>query len=624
MDEQKNLIWAMILSAIVVMLYFTFLQPPAPTSTDPATAEQEAGEQVTETNAPPVIIKPREDIIASGDGVRIKIDSPGITGSFLTTGSRLDDISLKRYNKTLDAEDGLVSLLNPEGSESAAYLTDNWTAVDGGSGTQTEWAVVSGDILTPNTPVTLQSSVGPVQIERVLKVDENYLITLSDRLTNTGKKNFDLERKGISRQIGLPKGLTNFFIIQEGPISVVDGSYHELKYKKLRKKGGRTDTGTAGWVGLTDKYWIQSSIAPQGTNIKAESGFRLINNEDVYETSYTTSATTLTPGATIASESYMFAGPKEYKLLNSYEEKNIADFTSAIGWGRLKILVKPISISLSWLGAKIGNLGLGILALTLIIRLLMFPLYNKQYGSMAKMKKVQPMMKKLQTRYKDDRMKLQQEMMALYKREGVNPAAGCLPIIPTIFVFFALYKAVFINIDLRHAGFTSYIQDLSARDPISILNGFGLFPWDGIPPQGTALAFLAIGPLALLYAISMRLMYLLQPTPGGEASEQAQMQAKIFKWMPWVLMFVLAGFPAGLLIYWIWSNLLSFAQQYFITRKNDVDTPVDKFFRKITGKPEPIEATSTSSSDLLDIEPNQVKKKKKASKKKDSSKKGEE
>ena len=623
MDEQKNLIWAMILSAIVVMLYFTFVQPPEPASTDPdaAIAEQQAIEQA---NLPPVVIKPREEVIASGGGVRIKIDSPGITGSFLTTGSRLDDISLKRYNKTLDVEDGLVSLLNPEGSESAAYLTDNWTAIDGGSGAQTEWAVVSGDVLTPNTPVTLQSSVGPVRIERVLTVDENYLITLSDRLTNTGAQNFDLERKGISRQIGLPKGLTNFFIIQEGPISVVDGTYHELKYKKLRKKGGRTDTGTAGWVGLTDKYWIQSAIAPQGTNITAESGFRLINNSDVYETSYTTAATTLTPGATISSESYMFAGPKDYRLLKSYEDKNIADFTSAIGWGRLKILVKPISISLSWLGQNIGNFGLGILALTLIIRLLMFPLYNKQYGSMAKMKKVQPMMKKLQTRYKDDRMKLQQEMMALYKREKVNPAAGCLPMIPTIFVFFALYKAVFINIDLRHEGFAGYIQDLSAREPLSILNGFGLFPWDGIPPQGALVALLAIGPMAVLYAISMRLMYLLQPAPGAGASDQAQMQAKIFKWMPWIFMFVLAGFPAGLLLYWIWSNVLAFLQQYFITRKNGVDTPVDQFFRKITGKPDPIETTSTSSGDLLDIEPNQVKKKKKNTKKSDSSKKGKE
>ena len=200
-------------------------------------------------------------------------------------------------------------------------------------------------------------------------------------------------------------------------------------------------------------------------------------------------------------------------------------------------------------------------------------------------------------------MKLQQEMMALYKKEGANPAAGCLPIIPTIFVFFALYKAVFINIDLRHESFLGYIQDLSARDPLSIINGFGIFPWVGQPEWLPAM--FTIGPLAILYGASMSMMYTLQPAPTMGASEQAQLQAKIFKWMPWLFMFILAGFPAGLLIYWIWSNILSFAQQYWITRKNGVDTPVDKFFRKLFGKPEPI-----AEGAAVEVEPNSVKKKK--------------
>jgi len=355
------------------------------------------------------------------------------------------------------------------------------------------------------------------------------------------------------------------------------------------------------------QYWLQAAIAPQGTAIEAEYDFKFINNSDVYETAYTTGAMTITPGNTIESIGYMMAGPKDYELLKSYESADsvgITGLSNAIGWGKFKILVKPISRTLSWLGNKLGSLGLGILALTLFIKLLMYPLYSKQYASQAKMKKVQPKLKKLQERYKDDRMKLQQEMMALYKKEGANPMAGCLPIIPTIFVFFALYKAVFINLDLRHEGFLGYIKDLSDRDPLSIVNGFGVFPWDGTPEWLPAL--LTIGPLAILYGISMSLMYTLQTPPTAGASEQAQLQSKIFKWMPWLFMFILAGFPAGLLLYWIWSNILSFAQQYHITRKNGVDTPVDKFFRKIFGKAEPI-----PEGGAVDVKPNAVKKKKK-------------
>jgi len=540
MNEQKNLIWAMILSAIVVMLYFSFISPTQQLAEINAQEEiaRLQAEQANETST--LVIeepKSREELIAQGEATRIKIDTPQMTGSFLTTGSRVDDLALKNYNATLNPEDGLVQLLNPAGGERAAYIADNWTAVDGGSGTASAWSVISGDVITPSTPVLLEKQVGSVRIQRELSVDDQFLITLTDRLTNTG------------------------------------------------------------------------SIAPQGTQVEANYDFKFINNSDVYETSYTTASLTLTPGATVNSVGYMMAGPKDYNMLKSYEDAGIGNLTNAIGWGKLKILVKPISRALSWLGEKLGSLGLGILALTLLIKLIMFPLYSKQYASQAKMKKVQPKLKKLQERYKDDRMKLQQEMMALYKREGANPAAGCLPIIPTIFVFFALYKAVFINLDLRHEAFLGYVQDLSARDPLSILNGFGLFPWDGMPDFIPAL--LAIGPLAILYGASMSLMYTLQPAPGMGASDQAALQAKIFKWMPWMFMFILAGFPAGLLIYWIWNNILSFGQQYWITRKNGVDTPVDKFFRKITGKPEPVIA-----GEAVEVEPNSVKKKKKTKSKK--------
>ena len=607
MNEQKNLIWAMILSAIVVMVYFTFLDPNtqrAQLENEEAIAQQKAEYEKQLESQPAVEPKTREQLITQSEATRIKIDTPAMTGSFLTTGSRVDDLALKQYNATLNPEDGLVKLLNPEGGARAAYITDNWTTEDGGSGIASEWALISGDTITPTSSVLLEKQVGDIRIQREVSVDERYLITLTDKLTNTGSSETSVERKGVARQVGLPDDLTNFFIIQEGPISVVDGSYHEQKYKKLKKKGAQTINGEGGWVGLTDKYWLQAAIAPQGNRIKAEYDFKFINNADVYETSYTTSSLTITPGKTIESIGYMMAGPKDYKMLKSYEEAGLNDLTSAIGWGKLKILVKPISRTLSWLGERLGSLGLGILALTLFIKLLMYPLYSKQYASQAKMKKVQPKLKKLQERYKDDRMKLQQEMMALYKKEGANPMAGCLPIIPTIFVFFALYKAVFINLDLRHQGFMGYIKDLSDRDPLSIVNGFGIFPWDGMPEWMPAL--LTIGPLAILYGISMSLMYTLHTTPSAGAGDQAAMMAKMMKWMPWLFMFILAGFPAGLLLYWIWNNILSFAQQYWITRKNGVDTPVDKFFRKIFGRPEPI-----LEGEALDVKPNSVKKAKK-------------
>jgi YidC/Oxa1 family membrane protein insertase len=577
-NDQKNFIMAMVLSGFVLLGYWFFFGKPLAEKARVDAQKEMARAEAIEAN-PPAPIKPRDVVIT--EGTRINVETESLKGSFLTTGTRFDDIELKNYDKTLDPSDGKVVLLTPEGADAAAYLTDNWVGVNNaGFGFDTAWSVVSGTTLTESSPIVMQAEVNGIVIERTVSVDDRYLITLSDKLTNASNGERTIVRKGVTRQHELPEDLTNFFVIQEGPISIVDNKYHEWKYKKLAKKGNWTETGEGGWVGLTDKYWLSAAIAPQGQTITASYDYRAVNNSDVYENSYSMTPLTLTPGVTVESVGYLYVGAKDWGVLTSYEEETgITQMTSAIGWGKMKILVKPINWSLSKLGDSLGNFGLGILALTFIIKLLMFPLFNKQYESQAKMKKVQPKVKKLQTLYKDDRMKMQQEMMGLYKKEGVNPAAGCLPIIPTIFVFFSLYKAVFINIDLRHEPFFGWIKDLSAKDPLSILNGFGLFPWDGVPPG--ILAFLAIGPLALLYGITMSLMYTLTP-PAGDP-----MQAKIFKFMPWVFMFVLSPFAAGLLLYWVWNNILSFGQQYYITRKFKVDTPVDQFWRKITGKQEP-------------------------------------
>ena len=583
MEDQKNFILAMLLSGLVLAGYFfLFAGPAGKKAAEKAALEKE---QATITQ-PALIVEPvksRDVLISSGN--RIKIDSPAFTGSFLTTGSRFDDISLKTYDATLDPADGPVVLLTPEGAEQSSYIMDNWTSVDGGLGANTPWQVTQGDVLTLTTPVILQYENNGVSVQRTITVDDAFLITLTDRVTNTSSTEKTVTRKGVSRQHNLPDGLTNFFILQEGPIAIVDGKYKDMKYKGLKKKGTWREAGESGWVGLTDKYWLTGAIAPQGKAMTADFNFKTINDQDVYEAAYTLAPVTLTPGATIESVGYVYAGAKERTLLAKYEkELGIAQMERAIDWGFIGIIVKPMSTALTFLGTKLGNFGVGILVLTLGIKIVLFPLFNKQYESQAKMKKVQPRLKKIQARHKDDRVKLQQEMMALYKKEGVNPAAGCLPIIPTIFVFFALYKSVFINIDLRHEAFFGWIRDLSAKDPLSILNGFGLFPWDGVPPG--FLAFFAIGPLAILYGISMASIYTLTPQSAG-AGEQAEMMAKMMKFMPWIFMFILAPFATGLLVYWVWNNVLSFLQQYYITRKFKVDTPVDVFWRKITGKEAP-------------------------------------
>ena len=437
--------------------------------------------------------------------------------------------------------------------------------------------MVSGEVLTVDTPVTLAFEGEDYSVQRVISVDKDYLITLKDTLTNTSGKDISMVRKGASRQHGLPEDLTNFFILQEGPIGVLDNSSFKMKYKKLSKKRNVSFQGESGWVGLTDKYWLAATIAPQGQQMSANFGFKNLNGQDVYETSYALAPTVLSPGISIESTGYIFAGAKKRNVLKSYElDLGIAQMERAIDWGALRILTRPFSWALTKFGRMTGNFGVGILLLTLLLKLVLFPLNNKAYSSMAKTKALAPKLEKIKKRFGDDRVKLQQETMALYKKEGVSPVAGCLPMIPQMFIFFALYKSLFITLEMRHAPFFGWITDLSAKDPLSILNGFGIFPWDAIPAQ--ALSFFAIGPLALMYGATMAMMQTLNTPPGDK------MQARIFQWMPLFFMFILAPFAAGLLVYWVWNNILTFAQQYIITRKFKVETPMDRFFNKILGK----------------------------------------
>jgi len=578
MQDQKNLFLAMLLSGIVMFGYYFFYAMPLRKQAQ-ADLEREQAQAAQTAEVEAVEAAGQAPDLSGPKGQRIDIDTASFKGSFLTTGTRFDDIALKDYQNTLDPADGNFQILSPQSAERSAYIMDNWTGRDAGQGSETPWTLISGSKLTESNNVVLGYTGEGFTVERTVSVDDKFLITLTDKVTNTSPGEKTLIRKGVSRQHELPDDLTNFFIIQEGPIAILDSEYTDMKYKGIKKKGSWSENGESGWVGLADKYWLNASIAPQGKQMTAKFDFKSINGQDVYETSYELAPETLSAGTSIESVGYIYVGAKERDVLNNYQKAGISEMERAIDWGLMRIIVRPLSTMLSYFGSMFGNYGVAVLLLTLIIKIVLFPLFNKQYASQAKMKKVQPKLKKLQELYKDDRMALQKEMMALYRKEGVNPVAGCLPVIPTIFVFFALYKTVFINVDMRHAPFFGWIKDLSARDPLSILNGFGILPWDAIPAQ--ALSIVAIGPLAILYALTMSAMYTLTP-PSPDPT-----QARIFKWMPWIFMVVLAGFPAALLLYWVWNNVLSFLQQYYITRKFKVDTPVDAFFRKLTKKDDP-------------------------------------
>ncbi len=598
MEDQKNLITFLLLSTMIFLIWSTFGARKADVIREEAAVQEKVEQEIqAETAAEkPVELKSRDEVINAGQ--RIDIDTPSLKGSFLVQGSRFDNISLKNYNKTLDKDSGNVVLLSPEGAEDAAFIYDNWVIEDKGSGVKTPWSLVSGNTLTPDSTVVLRHTGDGFSVDRTISIDDKFLITLADKVTNTGADEITLVRKGLARQHGIPKGDGDArdisFILHQGAVAIVDKVEQKLPYKKFEDKREATHVGEGGWAGLTDKYWLSAAVAPQGKTITAKFKYRNLNDEQIFESGYTTEPLTLTPGNSINSVGHIFAGAKDRKTLKSYEKtirdgndkvvfQGISEMERAINWGRLGILVRPMTWLISVFAGWVGNYGLAIILLTTLIKLVLFPMFNKQYASQAKMKKVAPKQKRLQDMYKDDRVKLQQEVMKLYRSEGVNPLSGCLPIIPTIFVFFALYKTVFINVELRHAPFFGWLQDLSARDPLSALNGFGALPWEGIPDG--FLSFLAIGPLAIFYGISMAMTFSLSSAQTPDPSnEMMQMQMKIFKWMPWIFMFVLAPFAAGLLIYWIWNNVLSILQQYYITRKYGVETAFDRFFARLRGK----------------------------------------
>ncbi|WP_193368838.1 membrane protein insertase YidC [Pelagibius marinus] len=581
--EQRNLILAIVLS-MAILFGFQFLFPPA---TPP---EQTPGQQQAQTapdgtsvpgSAPSVPGAPsvggvptqpaREDVI--GISPRVSIQTPLLSGSIALRGARLDDLILTQYHETLDDNSAPITLLSPEGSEKAYYSNFGWAPVSGSAvklpTAETLWTAAGGP-LTPSSPVTLTWDNGEgLTFEQVITIDDNYLFTVTQRVVNNGAAAAEMAPYGLISRAGTPPTL-GFYILHEGPVGVFNGSLDDgIKYDDLKDEyqGSRDsviakDT-TGGWLGITDKYWLTALVPEQQTAVKTRFVYNLRGGRDHYQSDFLYPTAKVEPGASVETTSRLFAGAKVVPLLQQYEETyGIINFDLAVDFGWFKILTKPIFYALHWLHAQVGNFGIAILLLTVAIKLVFFPLANKSYKSMAKMRKLQPKMMELRERFAEDKQRLNQEMMALYKKEGANPLSGCLPILIQIPVFFALYKVMFVTIEMRHAPFYGWIHDLSAPDPTTILNGFGLFPWDA--PELGILHVLNIGVWPLLMGISMFLQQKLNPQPPDPV------QAKVFLMMPVIFTFLLSTFPAGLVIYWTWNNVLSMAQQAFIMKRQGV------------------------------------------------------
>jgi YidC/Oxa1 family membrane protein insertase len=579
MSDQKNMILAIALSIAILVLFETFFNtgkvPPQQTaeqmaeqaktqnaSPTPAVPTQSAQANIptipgsaTTANTEKMVEQSRKAALDSVQ--RITINAPRLHGSIALKGGVIDDVTLSDYHQTVDKKSPEIVVLSPRGSVDAYFTGYGWTGADGQPmpGLDTPWTADSRT-LTVDKPVTLTWDNGHGLIfKRIISVDANFMFGIEQQVENTTDKALTLYPFGLLSRYGTPH-TTNFYILHEGLLGVVDGKLKEIKYTDLQEEpAGDSAESTGGWVGITDKYWLATLIPNQAEKVQTRFLHRKEGVVDVYQADYLGAPVVIPAGGSGSTKSHMFAGAKEVNLLDNYAEKfGIINFDLAIDFGWFYFLTKPIFLALLWIHALVGNLGVSILLLTVAIKILFFPLANKSYTSMSKMKKLQPQMVKLRERFADDKVKLNQEMMSLYKREKVNPASGCLPILLQIPVFFSLYKVLFVTIEMRQAPFFGWIQDLSAPDPTTIFNLFGLIPFT--PPE-----MLMIGIWPLIMGVSMFIQQRLNPQPADP------IQAKIFLFMPIFFTFLLAKFPAGLVIYWAWNNTLSILQQWVIMRR---------------------------------------------------------
>ena len=564
--ETRNLVLAISLSMTVLIGYQLFFVEPVKVNKDQYQQENIAKNINDSSNIP--IPSNGNSVVPNSDNdktlevksvPRVSLISKEVAGSISLRGARIDDITLTQYRETLDPESSLINLLLKSNESNPYFITFGWSSPDNVKvpDGKTLWKSSKG-VLSPDTNVTLSWDNGEgITFYQDISIDDTFMFTVNQRVLNNSKKSITLYPYGLIRRTGEPD-TTKFFVLHEGPLGVFDGTLSEKSYEDLSDAGKKglniKPTEAGGWIGLTDKYWMTALLPDQKENYNFT--YRhLKSNGGQYQTDFLGTAVKIDPKSQGEFLSRSFAGAKRLALFDDYEERfNIKHFDLAIDFGWFYFLTKPFFYALSWANDYLGNFGLAILAITVAVKLVFFPLANKSYKSMAKMRNLSPEIKKLRDRVGDDRQKLNQEMMNLYKKEKVNPAAGCLPILVQIPVFFALYKVLFVSIEMRQTPFFGWIKDLSVADPTSMFNLFGLLPYStSMLPD-----FLNLGVWPLLMGVTMFLQQRLNPTPPDP------IQAKIFAWMPVAFTFLLATFPAGLVIYWTWNNLLSICQQWLI------------------------------------------------------------
>ena len=558
--ELKNIIAAVTLSLAIIVLYSLFFQP-SPEEMKKLRTEKEKKELIENSEAPSLdgtenfTKMSRKD--ALNESKRIFFENENVIGSISLRGATIDDLVFKNYKISLDKKEK-VTLLNPRDikngySIESGFVTNSKNIQVPNS--STEWKVLGNNKLTNNNPVKLVwSNSQGITFEKNISLDDQFLFTVKEKVINSSDKTYNFYSYGQIIRNQKPQ-ISGFYILHEGPIATLDNELIEEDYDDIKEEKF-SRSASKGWIWIGDKYWITSIVPPRNKEFKTTFDYK-----NKFRINYiSTEGTEAGPNDTIEEKIQIIVAAKRVKTIDDYAKNlNIEKFDLSIDWGVMYFLTKPLFFAIDYFFKLLGNYGLAIIAVTVCIRLVFFPLSNFSFKSMGKMKLLQPEMTRLKELHKDDKMKLQQEMMALYKREGVNPMSGCLPILVQIPVFFALYKVLFVTIEMRHMPFYGWIKDLSAKDPTSVFNFFGLIPWD--PPS-----FLIIGAWPIAMGISMFIQQKLNPAPPDPV------QAKIFMFFPLFLTVILAPFPAGLVIYWTFNNIFTLIQQYYIQRKTTVKT----------------------------------------------------
>ncbi len=592
MGDQKNTFLAIALSALVLIGWQYFFAGPQLQKQEAQKLEMQKAQQAQTPAAPgaapavapgtapgvapqvpgapaagaqPATAATRDAVISQG--ARIAINTNRLKGSIALKGARLDDLSLDQYRETVDPKSPAIVLLSPSGAPNPFYAEFGWVGATGTTvklpAADTVWKQVGAGALTADKPITLTYDNGAgLLFKRIIAIDDKYLFTVKDSVVNNSPAPVSLHPYGLISRHGAPK-VEGFYILHEGLIGVLgEKGLQEETYKNVEEKKNITFSVTNAWFGITDKYWAAALLPDTKAKVDARFSSNLVGTTHTYQTDYLLQPVTIAPGATGEVDGRLFAGAKEVSAIDGYDKTlGLNRFELMIDWGWFYFITKPMFWAIDWFFRLLGNFGVAILAVTVIVKILFFPLANKSYASMAKMKNVQPQMAALKERYPDDKVKQQQELMELYKKEKINPIAGCLPILIQVPVFFSLYKVLFVTIEMRHAPFFGWIKDLSAPDPTTIFNLFGLIPWDPstVPVFGH---YLMLGVWPLLMGVTMWFQMKLNPAPPDPT------QKIIFDWMPVIFTFMLSSFSAGLVIYWAWNNTLSVLQQSVIMHKN--------------------------------------------------------